>query len=45
MVAANIREPEIAALKQERQFLVVESQKSQNRRVNIIDVDRVLDKL
>src|SRR5690242_18679746 len=43
VVAAYIREPEIAALKQERQLLVVESQKGQNRRVNIIDVDRILD--
>jgi hypothetical protein len=44
MVTAYVCKPEISALKQERQFLVIESQKSQNRRVNIIGVDRILDR-
>ena len=42
-VAVHVGQPEVAALEAEGQAGVVEAQQVQDRRLQVVDVDRVLD--
>ena len=44
-VAVNVGEPVVAAGVAERQLLVVESHQVEDRRVQVVDVDLVLDRV
>jgi hypothetical protein len=41
-VAVNVRQPEVATLRAEREFLVVEAEEGKDRGVQVVDMHRLL---